>query len=1223
MVLQIFHNIRPQQDQEVVYNYLLVNERWMGMESLGELDLHEFLGGQKQFETYGREIKKLVSPLGKVVVSPDTLIKEQRGGRSIEMTNLQMKKYNLDGKRINLSLRKDKDFGPNIQAEIERNGKKEEIGTLVAINGGYVWINFAQAALAGYGWAEKNTYGQMLEPQVYISEQEVRKDGSISVLNQRGEKRDIRGLEKLKGSKVAMVPQHNSRWGWIIKVHALGEYKKNQNRSPDEILARTDQMQGYRKIEKDIITAEEREHFSEIMENFGQENLLSPDGEVRVVDLGYLAQKFRQQAEGEGIPLGGMEKASLSELAGLLQDWFKQGKRRISSGTKKGRRRQKPSGSKLKNRQPQGERKAKEKYSYELGDPEWFEEKDLMARIHKRIGARREGVSEEEALEEILNTLKDQIEALKVEINDESAYDKKLIVYEKVYKHFRSLVGKKGIPGMKHDIIGSDGKEKIFKLYQVEDAEVMSQRESTLLANGTGVGKTATTIAAALLMERVDPLRANKTFILAPKSAVHVWEREIIDWTEGNLNVFIMKKRDGTGTLYQKQETEDGSLETIKTDQYTIKELMKKYEKNPEKMPFVIATYSLFPGSMSKKSKAYKAIKSKLRKGEKIKMSYDLSLDEKVNEIALQMEEQYQDDVNTNEAIKKYLMQSWGVFYRSLAFQPDIFISDEGHRIKNPGTLRFKALSGLTRLLKKIPRKILVSATPLKGRKVAGMFALLNWLDPERFPDRKIFDQKYGKDLAGHMALHLELAQHLLIRREKTDVLGNKLGEIEHQMRNLVPSEEQRREYEKIAKYFNQWREEYYEKYEKEPPQENILNGIRAMMAVLAGLRPQEKGKKRYRLDTNERTNIKLREMSKILKKSREDPAIGKKKNKILVFTKYLDVAEGLYDYYKDKYNVIMVTGKKTKPFKTREECIDAVQNDEKQDMIIMTYGTGSESITLTEVTEVVFWEPDWDTPEQAESRAHRLGQEEKVTATYLMGRMPINRQRFEEEGLELDDISEVLQEYVSPERFLNLNFKGWSDDDQRILLKKGYTIEDIKKAEKVVLSFLTVDDDAYRIQQRKQALFDVVIRGKVRVDLDSGKEQELAEFLDRIKGIQQQEVDEIDQEEQKAVEDMVAGIGKRVEEEQLGENQEDQINGEESEVIEDGAMMVEDYGGINFNLDQIEMKRISTNPDRRPSLLKSRRITSVKIHGLAIRSIELKPVPNLIPYFMGVPMTN
>jgi SNF2 family DNA or RNA helicase len=71
----------------------------------------------------------------------------------------------------------------------------------------------------------------------------------------------------------------------------------------------------------------------------------------------------------------------------------------------------------------------------------------------------------------------------------------------------------------------------------------------------------------------------------------------------------------------------------------------------------------------------------------------------------------------------------------------------------------------------------------------------------------------------------------------------------------------------------------------------------------------------------------------------------------------------------------------------SRQRAIDAFQREDGPQLMVCSLRAGSQGITLTRASNVAFMELDW-TParhDQAEDRLHRIGQEDSVTAWYLL----------------------------------------------------------------------------------------------------------------------------------------------------------------------------------------------------------------------------------------------
>jgi SWI/SNF-related matrix-associated actin-dependent regulator 1 of chromatin subfamily A len=105
---------------------------------------------------------------------------------------------------------------------------------------------------------------------------------------------------------------------------------------------------------------------------------------------------------------------------------------------------------------------------------------------------------------------------------------------------------------------------------------------------------------------------------------------------------------------------------------------------------------------------------------------------------------------------------------------------------------------------------------------------------------------------------------------------------------------------------------------------------------------------------------------------------------KTLVFAHHLDVLGALHTAFAGES--VLVTGQT--PLRARQEAIDAFQREGNRIKYFIAstraFGLG---VNLTAASHVVFVEPDW-TPallDQAESRAHRIGQDSRVLVQYLV----------------------------------------------------------------------------------------------------------------------------------------------------------------------------------------------------------------------------------------------
>lgn len=80
-----------------------------------------------------------------------------------------------------------------------------------------------------------------------------------------------------------------------------------------------------------------------------------------------------------------------------------------------------------------------------------------------------------------------------------------------------------------------------------------------------------------------------------------------------------------------------------------------------------------------------------------------------------------------------------------------------------------------------------------------------------------------------------------------------------------------------------------------------------------------------------------------------------------------------------------------------KQASIDAFQRNPKTDVIICSIKAAAAGITLTASSNVAFIELPWTYADcdQAESRAHRIGQKDSVNCYYLLGRKTIDQKLY------------------------------------------------------------------------------------------------------------------------------------------------------------------------------------------------------------------------------------
>jgi len=361
-------------------------------------------------------------------------------------------------------------------------------------------------------------------------------------------------------------------------------------------------------------------------------------------------------------------------------------------------------------------------------------------------------------------------------------------------------------------------------------------------------------------------------------------------------------------------------------------------------------------------------------------------------------------------------------------------IIDESHLCSNHKSLRTKAVKEIA---KKIKYRFALSGTPIlnKPRELIAQLDILDRLDSlggfwefaTRYCNAK--EGNFGWDLNGSSnldELHERLKTTCFIRRKKEDVLS----ELPEKQRIMLPVEiSNRDEYEKVSKNFVKWmknnlmsNEEYYEELKKidyltESQRKQILEN-----------------KVKYKLNKIllAETAVKIEKLKQIAAKGKLNKIFDFIDNflsydeKLIIFAKHKEIYNKIIERYKD-ISVHVVGGMSTQQ---KNNSVEKFKTDENTKLFIGAINAAGVGLNLTESNTVIFVEFDW-TPaihEQAEDRAHRIGQKDFVKCYYFYGENTIDEYILEiiEEkrkitlnvsdgkNLELEnDISKIISKFI------------------------------------------------------------------------------------------------------------------------------------------------------------------------------------------------------------------
>ncbi|KAK4874248.1 hypothetical protein RN001_013608 [Aquatica leii] len=291
-----------------------------------------------------------------------------------------------------------------------------------------------------------------------------------------------------------------------------------------------------------------------------------------------------------------------------------------------------------------------------------------------------------------------------------------------------------------------------------------------------------------------------------------------------------------------------------------------------------------------------------------------------------------------------------------------VLIMDESHTIKN---FKSKCTKAATELSKKAKRIILLSGTPALSRP-SELYQQLALLDDKFFGNFFEFSKRYcdgkttnfGWDASGKsnlQELEIILAKKFMIRRTKEDVLKalpNKEQQIVELDVNLNQFSEDDR------KFLNSLAHKYNRQKKASDKQAALLTFF------------------------SETSRIKIPPVCSFVLQTLE------LRQKFIVFAhhqKMLDAIEKVIS--KKKLKFIRIDGNTSST--QRKYLIDKFQVNDDYLCALLSITAANAGITLTAAKLVVFAELHWNPSilSQAESRAHRIGQDEKVIVKYLLAR--------------------------------------------------------------------------------------------------------------------------------------------------------------------------------------------------------------------------------------------
>jgi len=314
---------------------------------------------------------------------------------------------------------------------------------------------------------------------------------------------------------------------------------------------------------------------------------------------------------------------------------------------------------------------------------------------------------------------------------------------------------------------------------------------------------------------------------------------------------------------------------------------------------------------------------------------------------------------------------AWRLEKELLAYNADLIVADEGHKLKESRTSQSK---GMHHLGDKAKYKLLLTGTVITNREM-DVFSQYRFLNPQIFGTSFYSFRSQYFDMGGY-GLHtpifrkwmtddfLRRMHSIAFRVTKNECLD--LPEITEEVRSVDLEKDALKLYDSIED------ESYAELDESEVTTANILTRLLRLSQITGGHLTDDDGV------VNNVSKAKLDALSDII-----DTAMAEDKKLVIMarFVPELDDIQELLE--KKKIGYAVVRG----GIKNRDDEIHRFQYDDKCRVFVGQIAAAGLGITLTAASTMVFYSLDYSMSnfEQAKARIHRAGQKENCHYIYLV----------------------------------------------------------------------------------------------------------------------------------------------------------------------------------------------------------------------------------------------
>ncbi|MCF6095121.1 DEAD/DEAH box helicase [Microaerobacter geothermalis] len=314
---------------------------------------------------------------------------------------------------------------------------------------------------------------------------------------------------------------------------------------------------------------------------------------------------------------------------------------------------------------------------------------------------------------------------------------------------------------------------------------------------------------------------------------------------------------------------------------------------------------------------------------------------------------------------------AWRLEKELSAWNPDMIIADEGHKIK---TYNIAASKAMHRLGARARYRLLLTGTVITNKAI-DVFSQYKFLNPAIFGQSfYVFRNRYF-DMVGYgnhtPVLKRSMEQDLMKRLHSVAFRATKAECLDlPETTDIVRYVEMESAAMKI--YRNLVRDSYAELGHSEVTVTNILTRLLRLSQVTGGFIGGDEGGPVQRVST-----AKEEALGDIIEDVLQS---GKKLVVIARFIPEIKAICRMLEKKEIRYSILMGG------VKDREEQVSAFQNDPEVQVFVGQIATAGLGVTLTAASTMVFYSIDYSMSnfEQAKARIHRVGQKENCTYLYL-----------------------------------------------------------------------------------------------------------------------------------------------------------------------------------------------------------------------------------------------